>query len=79
MPEVRVTLTDIEFETLVHILAHAYERALEGNRPSDRSSGQQIAANEPLPSDSLEDGLSTPPTAETIKTIADKLTDAWLN
>ena len=77
MQELRITLSDEEFDALSYVLAHAYERALEGYNSSARGSGNQVSTDEPLPTLSPEEKPFSPPSAQVIKSLEEKLIDGW--
>ena len=78
MPELRITLTNEEFDALSYVLEHAYERALESYEPLSRGSGEQVSSEEVLPVYSREEKPVSPPSPQVIKSLEEKLTDAWL-
>jgi hypothetical protein len=79
LEQIVVSLTQEEFDAVTYALEVAYERAMEGYTPRSRGSDKPSGANEPTGPDSPEDGEpTTPPRAEVLKTILDRLNDAWL-
>lgn len=78
MPELRITLTTEEFDALSYVLEHAYEKALEGYKSLSRGSGEQVSSDEVLPVYSREEKPFSPPSPQVIKSVGEKLTDAWL-